>query len=162
MTSIDFERLRIFEGLSPYEREQLLPLFERCDFLESDVLFEQGDPAENLFLVVIGELAVRYKPDDGPAIIVARVQTGGMVGWSAALGRTKYTSSVDCLTDCLLLKISRFDLITLCKRDPEISSVILDRLAVAIAERLSNTHSHVLELLKQGICQETEIPVYKD
>jgi CRP-like cAMP-binding protein len=158
ITNIEFDHLHIFEGLSPIERELLIPLFIRCDYQKGDVLFEQGDAAENLYLVVEGELAVRYKPEDGPQLVVARVQENGMVGWSAALGRSSYTSSVDCLADCLLLKISRSDLKALCRQDSEICSAILDRLAVIIAERLSNTHNHVLNLLKQGICQnETEL-----
>lgn len=161
-TGVDFDHLKIFEGLSAIQRELVLPLFVSCDTSEGDVLFEQGDPAEYLYLVVEGGLAVRYKPYDGPPIVVARIQPGGMVGWSAAMGRTSYTSSVDCLSDCLLLKISRNELRLLYRQNPETCLVILDRLALVIAQRLDNTYSHVLELIKLGICQETEEMAYRE
>ncbi len=150
-----FSQLQFFSGLTPAQQEQLVPLFTRCDYVTGDVIFEQGDRASSLYLVVSGEVAVRFKPEDGPAIIAARVQPEGMVGWSAALGREFYTSSVDCLEDCTLLMVNRNDLRDLCKNDPVTCTLILERLAIVIAERLRNTHEHVLTLLQNGICQPT-------
>ena len=102
-------------------------------------------------MVVNGEVAVRYKPEDGPELIIVKVKSDGIVGWSAALGNPSYTSSVDCLTDCVLLRISSVDLRELCVQDPEFGDLLLERLAMAIAERLRNTHGHVLALLEQGL-----------
>lgn len=151
--SIEIDQLQFFSDLTIAQKEMLFPLFTPCHFTAGDVIFEQGDQAEHLYLVVKGEVAVRFKPEDGPPIIVARVQPEGMVGWSAALGRDIYTSSVDCLDDCTMLKVNRNHLRELCKLDSATCTVVLDRLAIVIAERLRNTHEQIFNLLKIGICQ---------
>jgi CRP/FNR family cyclic AMP-dependent transcriptional regulator len=146
-----FDQLPVFKGLTSVQREQLRPLFVPCDCYSGTRLFEQGDPAEYLFLVVGGEVVIRYKPDDGPEITVSRVRPGGIVGWSAALGSRVYTSGAECTTYTQMLRVSGEDLRELCRVYPDTGVLILERLATVIAERLRNTHEHVIDLLKQGL-----------
>jgi CRP/FNR family transcriptional regulator, cyclic AMP receptor protein len=148
---IDLQKLSIFQGLTVQQTARFVPLFIPCEFREGETIFKQGESAANLYMVVKGEVAVRYKPEDGPELTIVKVQSEGIVGWSAALGNPCYTSSVDCLTDCVLLKISSENLRELCARDTESGAMILERLAMVIAERLRNTHGHVLALLEQGL-----------
>lgn len=146
-----FDQLKIFNDLSLVQRDLLKPLFIPCDFLAGEVIFEQGNPADCLYIVLEGEVLIRFKPEDGPALTVTRIQSGGVVGWSAALGSPTYTSSAVCSTDCQLVHIHGEDLRELCRQDPEMGSLVLERLAAVIAERLRNTHEYVIALLEQGL-----------
>lgn len=151
MDAVEFPNLFLFRDLSPAQLKQLQPLFTPCEFIADIVLFEQGDPAENLFAVVSGEVVVNFKPEDGPAIVVARVHPGSIVGWSAALGSRRYTSSAVCTTYTQLLRVRGDDLRRLCLQHPDTGIVFLDRLATVIAERLHSTHDMVLSLLQLGL-----------
>ena len=146
-----FDRVSLFQGLSPAQRSLLRPLFIPFDAYGGTVLFEQGDHAESLFLVVSGEVIIRYKPEDGPAICLARVHPGGVFGWSAALGRQAYTSGAECSIYSEILRIRSEDLRNLCEQYPETGELILERLSCVIAERLQDTNGQVLDLLKQGL-----------
>jgi CRP/FNR family transcriptional regulator, cyclic AMP receptor protein len=154
-TTIDlsdiFGSLSLFQGLSPAQLADLRPLFRFCQEPMGVLIFEQGDPAEYLYIVVDGEAVIRYKPEDGPAIIVAHVMVGGVVGWSSALGSPIYSSGAVCRTDCKFLRVRGRDLRDLCVNKPETGTVILERLAAVVAERLRNTHASVLALLEQGM-----------
>jgi CRP-like cAMP-binding protein len=147
----EYTDLFLFQDLSPEHLHLLQPLFAPCEFSADAVLFEQGDPAEHLFAIVSGEVVVNFKPDDGPAIVVARVLPGSIVGWSAALGSRRYTSSGVCTTLTRLLRVRGDDLRRLCIQHPETGEVFLDRLATVIAERLHSTHDLVLSLLQLGL-----------
>ena len=151
-----FPSLFLFQDLSSEQLELLHPLFIPCEFSGDTILFEQGDPAENLFAIVNGEVVVNFKPDDGPAITVARVRPGSIVGWSAALGSRRYTSSATCTTFTRLLRVRGDDLRRLCLQHPETGTVFLDRLATIIAERLNSTHDLVLSLLQLGLTTAVE------
>ena len=151
MDANTFPNLFLFRELSPRHMQLLSPLFIPCEFTTDSVLFEQGDPADNLFAVVIGEVVVNFKPDDGPNITVARVQPGSIVGWSAALGSRRYTSTAVCTTYTQLLRVRGDDLRRLCLQHPDTGTIILDRLATVIAERLNSTHDLVLSLLQLGL-----------
>lgn len=146
-----FERSPFFANLSTRQLALLKPLFMPCRCKEGDLLFEQGDVADVLYLVVRGEVIVRYKPEDGPEIVVARVKPGGIVGWSAALGSRHYTSGAICSADSELLCVRGADLRRLCNQYPETGVVVLERLADVIAERLHSTRNEVVTLLRQGL-----------
>ena len=146
-----FPNLFLFRDLLPDQLQLLHPLFIACEFNADTILFEQGASAENLFAVVSGEVVVNFKPDDGPIIVVARVQPGSIVGWSAALGSRRYTSSAVCTTYTQLLRVRGDDLRRLCLQHPDTGKIFLDRLATVIAERLHSTHDLVLSLLELGL-----------
>jgi CRP-like cAMP-binding protein len=146
-----FSNLSIFQSLTGSQLSLLRVLFLPCDFYADSKLFAQGDPAEYLYVVVNGEVVVNFKPDDGPSIIVSRVHSGGIVGWSAALGSRHYTSEAVCVTYTQLLRVRGVDLRELCQRHPETGIVILDRLATVIAERLHSSHALVVSLLEMGL-----------
>jgi CRP-like cAMP-binding protein len=151
MPSDAFNTLPIFHGMSSPQHELLRALFFAYDCADETIIFEQGDLAEYLYIVVEGEVIVSFKPDDGPAITVARILPGGVVGWSAALGSRMYTSGAYCTGDTQLLRIRGTDLRKLCEQYPDTGVILLDRLAAVIAQRLTNTHDQVLALLEIGL-----------
>jgi CRP-like cAMP-binding protein len=146
-----FDQFVLFRGLSPAQRSLLRPLFILINAYGGTILFEQGDPAESLYLVISGEVVIRYKPEDGPVICLARVRSGGVLGWSAALGRQSYTSGAECSVYSEILRIRSEDLRSLCEHYPETGELVLERLSCLIAERQRDTNGQVLDLLKQGL-----------
>jgi len=152
MLPVDFLiNLPLFQGLSSDQVAQLQPLFSPCDYAVGTVIFQQGEPAEHLYAVLTGEVIVRFKPEDGPALVVARIRPGGVVGWSAALHSHKYTSAALTSEESQLLRVRGTDLRSICEQQPDLSQVLLDNLAGIIAERLRSTHPQVLALLQLGL-----------
>jgi CRP-like cAMP-binding protein len=131
--------------------EFMRPLFIACQDRAGSTLFKQGGMADYLFVVIDGEIDLRYKPDDGPELTVTKVRSGGVLGWSAVLGNQLYSSSAICLTDCTMLRVCSDALHDLCVEHPETGRIIIDRLAAVIAERIRGTHHHVISLLNQGL-----------
>lgn len=151
MKTKDLGRLPLFKGFDPAQMELMRSLFIECLDKEGSVLFKQGSHAENLYVILDGEVSVRYKPDDGPELSVTKVGADGVVGWSAVLGSHIYTSSAVCLTDCKLLRVNSNALHGLMMEHPGTGKIIIERLGEVIAERLRNTHHHVISLLNQGM-----------
>ncbi|MFZ6026350.1 MAG: Crp/Fnr family transcriptional regulator [Chloroflexota bacterium] len=146
-----YEALPFFQGLSSDELDLLRALFAVCDVCAGEALFAQGKPAEYLYIVLHGNVDVNFKPDDGPPLTVAHVESGGIVGWSSALGSLTYTSGAAAITDTRLLRIRGDDLRNICERYPATGAVLLDRLAAVIAERLRNTHPQVKAMLESAL-----------
>lgn len=146
-----YTHLTIFEGLDSAQIELLSPYFEEMRLSEGGTIFEQGEVADCLYILLEGEVEVRYKPYDGPPLTVAHITPGGVFGWSAALGRQVYTSGALAWSDCLMVRVRKDSLRRLCECNPQTGGVLLDRLAGVIAERLRNTHATILQMLSQGI-----------
>jgi len=146
MLKQDFSRLTVFQGLNEQQLELLDSMFERVPFEKDVVLFDQGQPARHLYILVSGEVVIRYKPYDGPALVVARIPPGGVFGWSVALSRNIYTSAAVAVTDGAAFRITAQKLHSLCEQYPETGALLMDHFASAIAERRA-THSPILDIL---------------
>ena len=146
-----FESLPLFKGLDTKHLNLLAKRFDSEAFEDGELIFEQDDPAEKLYFLVSGRVAIRFKPYDGDVISVAEIEEGGIFGWSAALGRESYTSCAVSIEPSMTLSIKGADLTSLCEKYPDAGVVILERLADVIAQRLQNTHAHVIKLLKNGV-----------
>lgn len=147
----DYTQLSIFSGLDGDQISQLSPYMVECKFQKDDVIFQQGKPADHIYILISGEVVINYKPYDGPPLTVARIEPGGVFGWSSALGRDIYTSGAVAAQDCTACRIRGNNLQVLCEQHPDTGMILLDRLASVIAERLHNTHTQVLGILSQGI-----------
>ncbi|MFM8319719.1 MAG: Crp/Fnr family transcriptional regulator [Chloroflexota bacterium] len=145
---------QLFAGFSADDRAALSALFAFIPASLGTILFEQGEATQNLYLVVSGEVAVRYKPEDGPALVITRVRKDGLVGWSAVIGSRTYTSSAVCISDCHLLSVRSVDLRQFVEQRPQAGQLLLERLAALIAVRMRNTHAHVIALIEQGLRQQ--------
>jgi len=151
MSSDVLEQFPLFDGFSEDQMDLLSPLFVECDCHAGTVLFEQGEPAIYFYLVCDGEVAIHYKPEDDQDIVIARIKPGGMIGWSAVIGRRSYTSAVICTQFTELLRVRGSDLQTLINKYPETGNQFVDRLAEVVVQRLEKTHPQVLELLENGL-----------
>lgn len=147
----DYTRFPIFAGLDAVQIGQLSPYMVECQFPRDRVIFEQGQPAEHLYILLVGEVAIHYKPYDGPPLTVARIEPGGVFGWSAALRRDVYTSGAIASQACVAFRIRGTNLQVFCQENPETGGILLERLASVIAERLRSTHTQVLGILTQGM-----------
>jgi CRP-like cAMP-binding protein len=146
-----YSHLAFFTGLQPADIQLLAPYFAPQTWVAGTVIFEQADYAEYLYLLVSGEVTIRYKPHDGPLMTVTRVQPGGIFGWSAAMNNPAYTSGAVCSLDSEVLRIRGTDLRTICDKHPDLGTIILDRLAGVIAERKHSQQATVTSILANGM-----------
>ena len=141
----------LFSGFSDTQLDSLAKLFEGEHLQAGETIFAQDDPADRLYVLLSGRVAIRFKPHDGEVLTVTEIAPGGVFGWSAALGRRSYTSSAVCLEAGEALGLRGADLRRLCETQPDTGVVILERLAEVIAQRLRSTHEQVVELLRLGM-----------
>jgi CRP/FNR family cyclic AMP-dependent transcriptional regulator len=150
----DLGEVPFFQDLSKEDVKLLSKKFSPKSFPPDTVIFGQGDHASHLYILLSGQVSIRFKPHDGEIIPVTEISPGDVFGWSAALGRDVYTSCAVTTLDSEALSIRGRDLRELCTTHPETGVLILERLAAVIAERLKNTHQKVVELLWQGVNSE--------
>ena len=129
----------------------LEPIFEPYACPADTVIFEQGTPAHYLYLILEGTVEISYKPYDGPPLTITTLTQGNIVGWSAAIGNTAYTSGAMCKEDCQAIRMSRRDLHNLCAKDPEAGRIILNLLAESVSSRWLDAQSQIQVLLNNTV-----------
>jgi CRP-like cAMP-binding protein len=143
--------ISLFQGFSSQQMEVLTPLFKSYSCPEDTVIFEQGSEATYLYLILRGNVEIRFKPYDGPAIVLTRLKAGDLVGWSAVTGSPTYTSGSRSTTPVEAIRIRGRDLEWLCREHPTTGFAILDRLAQGVSSRWKNARTQVKSMLREGV-----------
>ena len=144
-------RIAIFTGIDEDEMELLRPLFKELSFQAGSVIFQQGETAEFLYLVINGTVHMSFKPYDGMPITVSHVGKNGLFGWSAVVGSEKYTSSAIAIEAVKAFRVRGSELREFCLTHPEAGKVILERLADGVSSRWEDAHKQVKSILLQGL-----------
>ena len=139
-------------------REQydlLSPLFDRIELPARSVMCRQGEAAVYMYLLLEGNVSIRYKPYDGPRIALTNLHSGDVFGWSSVIGNETYTSDAVATTSVRALKVRGEALRDTCTRYPETGQQILEKLAEAVSPRWLNARAQIRGLLRRGVFVES-------
>lgn len=125
----------LFRNFTPPALRTLAGLFGLARFGAGEQLFAQGAPADKVYVLHTGEVDLRLYPEDGGTLTIAHLEPGGVFGWSAALGRTRYTSAAVSVLAGEALVIRGSDLRALVKTDETTGYLVLGRMALTVAGR---------------------------
>jgi CRP-like cAMP-binding protein len=129
-------RVGILRALPPAEIQALVPLVEPVAVARGEVLFEQGQPGDALYVVVRGELDVR-----SGGMQLAALGPGEVVGEMALVTGQARTATVLATSDAELLRIAKNDFDRLLAASPPVALAV-SRL---LAERLVATSARQAE-----------------
>jgi CRP-like cAMP-binding protein len=144
-------RIQFFQDLSDEQLERIKPLVDVFTCPANQPIFEQDEQANYLYLLVRGTVALEYKPYDGTRITLTRLHAGDAFGWSSVVGGKTYTSSITSETEVEAVRIRGSVLQKMCRENPDIGCVLLDRLAESVSGRWKNSREQVHAILDREI-----------
>lgn len=99
------------------------------------LLFEAGEPADNLYLVRAGRFGASRIEEDGPRRLLGVIRPGEPIGEMSLIAGTPHSSTVTALRDSEVLAMSRADLFAAAERDPavmtELARLVIRRTRMA-------------------------------
>ncbi len=138
-------------GLTPEQYDLLSALFERIAVPARTCICRQGADATYMYLLVQGNVTIRYKPYDGPRITLTHLHPGDVFGWSSVVGNETYTSDAISTTTVEALRLRGEVLRWLCAEYPTAGGSILQKLAKAVSPRWLYAQRQVQRLLTQEV-----------
>ena len=150
-------KVAIFKELTEKQISLLRPLFEPFSCQAGEAIFQQGVPAEFLYLVTSGIVDMSFKPDDGSPITISHIEKNGFFGWSAVVGSEKYTSSAIAIEDVEAFRVRGSELRKFCLEHPETGKEILERLADGVSSRWKDAHKQIKSILVQGLTEKSKL-----
>jgi CRP-like cAMP-binding protein len=149
-------QLAVFDDLTSDQVNNLMGIMKIYQFPKEFVIFNQGDAACSMYILLNGEVKIIHKlyDDDGPPMNVATIMPGGVFGWSAALRRDSYTATASTTCPSSAYRIHYADLYHFYHKDSQTGNIYLKNLASVITNRLHNTHTEIYAILNQGMNEE--------
>lgn len=136
------EQVPIFAAL---EKDKILNLYNKCEIrhLKTDeYLIHEGTEAEEIYVVLDGEVSVVLKPKGEP-FEVARFGPGGCLGETSVIGIQKHSADVIVLKDSTFLILTRVRLMELYNEDVSLFAMLVLNIARELARRLKETDRYI-------------------
>jgi CRP/FNR family cyclic AMP-dependent transcriptional regulator len=126
---------RLFAALPEELRARLRDQMEVRNHQRGEILFRQGDPATELFVVLDGRIAIATQAGDGREAVVAVLERGGLFGELAVFDDAPRSADARALTDVIVAAVPYAAVRTALKEQPDLLWVMVRLLA----ERLRAT-----------------------
>ena len=119
-----------------------------------DVVFRRGDKADDLYVLLEGQVSLRLPRVGGVTLLIDEAREGAVFGSCVCLERDTYTLSAQCTLDSRLLKIRASILKQLMDRDPVMGYAIQSLVSRVYFQRYIDTMQK-LQAVVQSIPLET-------
>lgn len=130
--------LPMFRGLTPEDHRRLAALASLRDYSRGDSPWRQGDPAENLTILLKGRVKIVHHGETGD-VIYEIFGPGEPVGAIAVYNYMAYPASAVCLEPVTLLALPRRDYMELLERHPDLMRGVireLTRMVISLTRKL--------------------------
>jgi len=133
-------------GIADEYLEKIASVAQLAEFEGTHVIFREGDPAEDIYLITDGSVSLEIC---APGIGCRRILTvgkGELLGWSPVLGHSRVTATARTLVATRAIRISGRQMLTLCEHNPRFGYEFMRRAALALAKRLSAARLQLLDV----------------
>ncbi|BBZ43748.1 Crp/Fnr family transcriptional regulator [Mycobacterium parmense] len=142
MTDV-WARAGIFQGVSDEAAAALTHHLDRVAFRPREIVFVEGEPGDDLYIITSGSVKVFHKTPDGRENMIAVLGPGDMFGELALFDPGPRTSTVATLTEMQARTMGRAALQKWIGEYPEIAEQLLR----VLARRLRRTNNALCDLI---------------
>jgi len=146
---VRLENCGLFIDLPSDVLERIHGLVCERDFDENTTIFNEGDPAEELFILASGEVELDYTLPNQPDTVlrITRIAPGEVFAWSALAGLNRLSAKARTLQKSRVYAISGSHLREIFKSSPEAGYLVMSRLTAVVASRLLDSRLQLRWLL---------------
>ncbi len=148
--SVKLHEVEIFADLSPSEIGEIAEQLHPRRFKKDEILFNEGDEGQELFIVESGRLGVSVKTKDGADLDIAEFGPGDFFGEMSIFEQEPRSATCYTKSASELQSLHESDLLSLIENDPVPAMKILLRMLSITRNRLDNTGSFLTEMVQWG------------
>ena len=135
-----------FRNLNPDHLDTLLTGAVERQMKPGTVLFHEGEPASQFFLIETGQVAIESRGVPGPGIPVQTLGPGEVVGWSWLFPPFVWHFEARALEPTRVIVLDGAHLLVTAERDPKLGYELMKRISRVVIDRLQATRKKLLAL----------------
>lgn len=141
------KELKIFSELKSSEWAELSKIIEEKDYVEGDIIFNQGDKSTELYILKKGliELQIKIAPQLAESTVYT-VKEHDLFGEFAFIDPKPRSATARCMKDSTVEIIKKEDFDELTKNFPNIGLNFYKNIAKLLSERLRRMNNYVREV----------------
>ena len=138
------------EGAPEEDLVQIASVARFEEYRAGAVLFREGAGLDRIFLVARGRVSLEVNTPAGPRRLHT-VGEGELLAWSPLLNQQPMTAGARALTPVRVIALDAAGVLALCHHDPRFGFMLMRRTAEALAQRLSATRLHLLDVYRHEL-----------
>jgi CRP/FNR family transcriptional regulator, cyclic AMP receptor protein len=136
-------RSGMFQGVDTDSAESLIKELEMVDVRRGDILFNEGEPGDSLYIVLTGKIKLGRRAADGRQNLIALMGPSDMVGELSLFDPGPRTATATAVIDSRLARLRKPALRSWLTDRPEIAEQLLR----VLARRLRRTNDSLADLI---------------
>jgi CRP/FNR family transcriptional regulator, cyclic AMP receptor protein len=135
-----------FRGMKPEHLAVLATGARAADFKAGEVLFREGQPANQFFLIESGKIALEMHEPAGRTLLVQTVAAGEVLGWSWLFPPFSWHLQARVLEPTNVIVLSGAHLLITAESNHDFGYELMKRVAQVVISRLQATRKQLLGL----------------
>ena len=136
-----FKQKDIFRGINKSFLKKIMNVSATESYEQGDLLFQQGDPANQFYILLRGRIKLTLGGTGQSVYIVSH--GGEAFGWSSLIDRETYTASAECMTPVKVIRFDQENVLKIVEEDPANGLVFFKRLAGILGNRLLHSYNMI-------------------
>lgn len=134
--------LELFKGLNEYDKENISKLARAKVYSKGEIIFNEGDSADKIYLVRSGKIILYKVSEDGKEIILDILEEGDIIGENTIFENMVHTFGAKAIDKTFICSCSQDDFISLLS-NIDISLKIIK----SLTEKLNNNTQTMADLV---------------
>jgi CRP-like cAMP-binding protein len=128
-------KIPLFQGMHANELKVVLGICKAVNFADTDIIFNEGDPSHNLYILLAGEVEICTRKNGS----LNRLNSCDIFGEIGLITQRTRSASAIAHGNCKLLRIDHVEFNLLAGKHPRISAILHRNISTNLA-------SHVLRM----------------
>jgi sulfate permease, SulP family len=141
MNDTNVETIPILINLSNEQFDKFLGICAKIELPDYTVLFKEGDPPNDMYVLTKGSLKVMLHGED-----ISRIVPISTVGEMGVFTGEPRAATIVSLEDCTLLRIMKMDLFGLFARDKDFHIKFQEGMLIDLAHKMRETNEVIAHL----------------
>lgn len=140
----------IFSPLTDEERRSIASVLTPHEYEAGDVLFYQGDPGTEMFIVKEGSIAIEVEANGGELMEIATLETGDFLGEMSIFEDAPRSATCRAKSKSFLYGLSMEEFSRLMSNRPAVAIEVMNRMLKIVAARLQRSSAFLSEMVQWG------------
>lgn len=138
--------MRFLQEIEDEYLEQIAAVAGRVQFPAGKVIFHEGEPVTQVYLIVRGSVSLEFCASGVGCTRVMSVVDGDLLGISPLLEQGRMTATARAITETEAIVLNAGQLLTLFEHNPRFGFEFMRRAALALAKRLNATRMQLINV----------------
>ena len=143
------KKINLFQGLPDKDLKLFLPFTETAEYNEREIVYQKGQPAQNIFMLLSGKALLEERISENISISLSSMKPGYSFGWYALVPNGSYSYTAVCAEPSKILIMSSEKFRGVLQNNPHLTYSVMLKVFEILKYRIDHRTAQFVSLLSR-------------